>query len=573
MNRSRPALLVLSAILAVPTGAFSLVVLGAPTAAGPDPADFVHGHAADDRHLPAVRCAICHSNSDRASALRDDDDRPIAPYDLWQSSMMANSGRDPFWRAAVSAEILATPSKKGLIEEKCTRCHTPTIRPVAESPDGEVLAALAGHGESARLGRDGVTCTICHRIADRKLGTAASFTGRFELSDEPLIFGPHSAPMGMPMNRFTGFTPTFGAQITRSALCATCHTLTTETVDPSGEPTGHRHHEQTPYLEWRNSVYNDERTVTDSDARSCQDCHLPTTDVDGDEIETRIARNPGGRDFGFTRRRSPFGRHLLVGGNTLIPRMLRDEPSLGAQASTEAFDRTIAAARHQLQHDTARVTIGAIARDGDAVTIPVTIENLGGHKLPTGYPSRRVWLRVEVRDRTGTTRFLSGATDERGRLVGPDGEPLASESAGGPTLPHYEMIERPECVQIYETVMADPDGKPTTTLLRAAGHLKDNRLLPRGWSADGPHARETAPVGVGDDADFRDGRDTVRYRLDLPASGAPYRVEASALYLVLSPRHAAELFAFETPEVRTFEVLYRKTPDRGVRLATASAGF
>ena len=31
----------------------------------------------------------------------------------------------------------------------------------------------------------------------------------------------------------------------------------------------------------------------------------------------------------------------------------------------------------------------------------VVVENLGGHKLPTAYPSRRAWLHVIVRDRSG----------------------------------------------------------------------------------------------------------------------------------------------------------------------------
>ena len=39
-------------------------------------------------------------------------------------------------------------------------------------------------------------------------------------------------------------------------------------------------------------------------------------------------------------------------------------------------------------------------RDG-RLEAEISIENLAGHKLPTAYPSRRVWLHVTVRDGHG----------------------------------------------------------------------------------------------------------------------------------------------------------------------------
>ena len=46
------------------------------------------------------------------------------------------------------------------------------------------------------------------------------------------------------------------------------------------------------------------------------------------------------------------------------------------------------------------------------------MENLTGHKFPTGHPYRRAWLHVRVIDREGTTLFESGAVDDEGRIVG-----------------------------------------------------------------------------------------------------------------------------------------------------------
>ncbi len=518
-------------------------------------------------HLESSDCARCHSNSPFADALRDRDGRPIAPYDLWRGTMMANSGRDPFWRAVVSAEIAHTPSRKAFIEEKCTRCHTPMVRPVQESPAGQTLAVLDGEDPHARLARDGVGCTVCHRIASDRLGTPASFTGGFVLEKEAFIYGPHSAPIPGPMPMFTGYTPAFGQQISRSALCATCHTLITHALEPDGTDTGKVHHEQVPYLEWRNSIYNDEVDYPEPEAASCQACHLPTTDVDGDPIHTAIARNPRGGTFPFAEPRSPFGRHLLVGGNTLIPQILRDNRELGATAPDAAFDATIAAARDQLAHRTATLAIGAITRTDGVATFAVTVTNLAGHKLPTAYPSRRAWLRVVVRDAADRVVFRSGDFDAVGRIVDGDGAVLACERAGGPIQPHHRAIAREDQVQIYESVMGGVDGAPTFTLLRAAGFVKDNRLLPRGWESDGPHAADTRPVGVDGDDDFADGRDTVRYRIAV-GDAVPHTIEATLHYTVLSPRHAAELFEVDTPEVAAFAAVYRtadRTPERVAR--------
>ncbi len=52
--------------------------------------------------------------------------------------------------------------------------------------------------------------------------------------------------------------------------------------------------------------------------------------------------------------------------------------------------------------------------------IDVLVENLTGHKLPTAYPSRRVWLHVAIHDRNGLTVFESGALNPDGSIQGND---------------------------------------------------------------------------------------------------------------------------------------------------------
>src|SRR5690606_21447236 len=110
----------------------------------------------------------------------------------------------------------------------------------------------------------------------------------------------------------------------------------------------------------------------------------------------------------------------------------------------------------------------------------VRVENLAGHKLPTGYPSRRVWIEFTVRNAGGNVVFRSGALE-------PDGSILGNDNDRDPRLfeQHHSRISTPEQVQVYESIMAAPDGTVTTGLLTAVDYLKDNRLLPRGFDKAG----------------------------------------------------------------------------------------
>lgn len=488
--------------------------------------------------------------------MRDAAGQTVAPFDLWQSSMMAQSARDPYWRAVLSAEVAATPTQKAHIEEVCTRCHAPMATPVETSPSGQVLAFLQADAARVELGLDGVSCTVCHQMTDEGFGTDASFTGKFKLNAESLIYGPHAQPVTMPMQRHVEYTPTHGPHVMQSALCATCHTVITEAVTPDGTPTEQAFHEQTPYLEWRNSSFNDEVATPSPEARSCQSCHMPTTDDTGQPIATNLAHNPGGRDFPFLEPRQPYGRHTLVGGNAFMTRLLRDNAeALGISAPKAAFESSLTAIQKMLREQTARVTIGETTRQEQTLRIPVSIRNLCGHKFPTAYPSRRAWLQVSVYAADDTLVFASGRFNSQGQLLDSAGNVLASEFAGGPIQPHVDQIQSGDHVQVYETVMGNTEGQPTFYLLHGSKFLKDNRLLPKGWLAEHPDGPATQPAGTNRDLNFKAGTDQVLY--DVPVTGeGPYRIEVSLYFQSISPRHAAELFTNQTPEVSQFQKMY-----------------
>lgn len=527
-------------------------------------------------------CALCHASAKTAQAMRDARDRGVAPYDLWSGSMMANSAVDPYWRAAVSAETLATPSQKSLIEEVCTRCHAPMRDPAVgqatskhpapqsansgraasgalseNKPDEKLLAFLEPTSAHGKLASDGVSCTVCHQISPEGLGSDESFTGGFVLNKQSLIYGPHANPVTMPMQRHVGYTPTQSDHILTSAMCATCHTLITESHQPTGELNGGRLHEQSPYLEWRNSSFNNEVDSSRNTGRSCQNCHMPVTDVDGQAIATRLAHNPGGRDFPFLGPRQPFGRHTFAGGNSFMLALLRDNrKQLGIETSTSIFDSAIVEARKMLSTQTAKLEIELVQSTNATPTLEVAVKNLAGHKFPTAYPSRRAWLQVVARDATMKVVYSSGTFNKRGQLVDQQGVELASERAGGPVQPHYRVISRPGEVQIYESIMGDIAGEPTFTLLRGSQFIKDNRLLPQGWSSGHADAEATQPQGIDQDSDFVAGEDRVTYQL--PVAPGVYEVTVSLHFQSLSSRYIDELLRFDSPAINAFRDMYTK---------------
>lgn len=556
-------------------------VLGGAAATAEDPA-YAYEPIQEEDEAPgpgvstAEVCTRCHAGAETAQAMRDAKGRSVAPVDLWRSSMMANSARDPFWRAVVRAEMAATPNAAEAIAAKCLSCHAPLANQVGldDHGTGDPLHVLDCESELGELARDGVSCTICHGISPEGLGTPASYTAGFVINDQLALYGPHKDPITRPMEFHSGFTPTYGEHITSSAHCGSCHTLITDALSPAGEVVGTGFHEQTTYLEWRNSVFSDEgpdgQTLEEvpGTARSCQDCHTPTTDEDGRPIRTALAHNPGGFDFPFVQPRKPFGRHLFVGGNTFVLSLLRDHAEeLGVTAPREAFDATIEATREQLASRTARIGMKEVAApegvDG-VLAVEVEVTNLTGHKLPSGHPSRRMWLEVVAKTLEGDVVFSSGRWNERGLIVGPDGEALPTERADGPIEPHRDVVAAQDQVARFRGVMADAKGDPTFLLLRGDGWFVDDRLLPRGWSADHPDAAHTGPAGVEGDADFpqgkgsvSDGRDRVTYLVPAPA-GVELVIQARLVHQAVSPRYVADALRFEAPEIERFLAMERE---------------
>jgi hypothetical protein len=483
------------------------------------------------------RCVACHNGMATSSG------EDISIGVAWRPTMMANSGRDPYWQAGVRRETTDHPESRAAIEDECSTCHMPMARFESKlnGHEGTVFSHLRflPDDRGDELAADGVSCSLCHQIAKEKLGTRASFVGGFVIGapnaqGERLEFGPYAPDAGHARIMRTstgGFLPIQAEHIRQSELCATCHTLLTKALGPDGKEIGELP-EQVPYQEWLHSAYREKA--------SCQSCHMPV--VEQDAAITSVLGQP----------RPEVSRHVFVGGNFFLQRILnryRSELSVAAlpEELSAAAERTVT----HLQTQSASVSIGSVEVRGGRLEAEVSVENLGGHKLPTAYPSRRVWLHVVVRDSNNRTVFESGAVNATGLIQGNDNDedPLRFE-------PHYTEICNADQVQIYESIMGDSRGAVTTGLLNALHYLKDNRLLPKGFDKRTAGKDIAVVGGAFEDADFAGGGDRVRYSVKLGSAQGPFRIEAELCYQPVAYRWAMNLKRYDAEEPRRFTRYY-----------------
>jgi hypothetical protein len=171
-----------------------------------------------------------------------------------------------------------------------------------------------------------------------------------------------------------------------------------------------------------------------------------------------------------------------------------------------------------------------------------------------------------VQDAAGEVVFESGAANPDGSIVGNDNDadPLKYES-------HYQTITGPDQVQIYESIMRDSEGDVTTALLRGAGYLKDNRLLPSGFDKE-TALEDTAVRGQAiEDQDFVGGRDRVPHAIELGNAKGPFTVTVELLYQSVGYRWVQKMHRHEAPEPARFLNYYEAIPNLPVVVARVMA--
>jgi len=490
----------------------------------------------DSIHLfpTAKQCSGCHGYDSQMNAMVDWQGNDINVYDDWSTTMMANSAKDPFWRAKVSHEVLINPNHKLDLETKCTSCH---------APQGHFTALLRGSEhytiedmENDSIGLDGVSCGACHMKSADNLEHL--FSGEANYDTSGVIFGPYQTPFAAPMNSFVGFNPVFSEHINSSGICASCHTLFTESVDLEGEFTGESFVEQATYHEWINSDFDDDGSTP----QSCQSCHMP-------RLEDNIVISA---NYLFLQPRSPYALHDLIGSNIPMIKLIRDnKEELNIEAADEHFEETISKTLALLQQKSLDIELTLGEMKEDSVSFDLKLTNKAGHKFPSGYPSRRVFVEFVVTMEFGDTLFSSGVLDEDYRLPGHDDN----------FEPHHNMISDENQVQIYEYILEDVNGDVTTILEQAYQGIKDNRLPPKGFTTDHSVYDTTQIYGRAlNDANFNhqdnqegSGSDLLSYRIPLKGYQGLIDVSAKVYYQALPPRWLTSMFEVQSAEIDTFK--------------------
>ncbi|MDZ4750018.1 MAG: T9SS type A sorting domain-containing protein [Flavobacteriales bacterium] len=483
-------------------------------------------------------CDNCHGFDPNGIASTDLEGGDVNVVDDWRSSMMANSARDPFWRAKVSHEVFVNPAHQVELESTCTRCHAPMGNYAASINGAEHYSMAEMLLDSVAL--DGVSCLACHQQSPYM---PFGHSGFMHFSSAAIAYGPYEDPLVTPMFLGSGYLPEYGAHMSQSELCGTCHSLITSTVDLEGNPTGEEFVEQATWHEWLNSAYPQMET-------SCQDCHMPTLGDQGIILAKGSDTPP----------RSPFSLHSFSGGNAFMLGVLRDNvENLSLTASPEQFESSRLAAVQNLQQNSLQMMFTEEERNEDTLSLELLLTNIAGHKLPSGYPSRRMVVQVTMYDSLGQELWSSGNFDDEFYVIGQD----------SPYEPHHQVIRDEDEVQIYEMVMGDVNGNMTTLLERGDSHLKDNRLVPLGFSYSN-EMYDTTEVVLGiTDPDFNynpnegSGTDKIRYHIPLNGYSGSLNVSASVYFQSIPPVWLEEMFATETPEINEFQAMYDeadKTP-------------
>jgi hypothetical protein len=477
------------------------------------------------------RCLACHNGLTSAAG------ENVSIGLDWRTSLMGNSSRDPYWQASVRRETIDHSVAGPSIEDECSVCHMPISRYQAKlaGRQGTVLNHLPMHVGHDREALDGVSCSVCHQITPENLGKSESFNGQFVIagpdqSGAHAEYGPFDIDTGLMQvmrSSTDGYQPTRGDQVRTSELCASCHTLITKALAPDGSVVGSLP-EQVPYQEWLHSEYRDQR--------SCQSCHMP-----GVQGLAPISRVLGSG-------REGVARHEFVAANFMMQRVFSTHhDELAVTASSEEFAAAAERTVKYLQSQAAKLSVTTPRVISKRLQGEIAVENMGGHKLPTGYPSRRAWLHISVRDSAHRVIFESGALNADGSIQGNanDADPARYE-------PHYSEIREPDQVQIYESILQDSHGAVTTGLLSAVGYVKENRLLPHGFEK----TTATAEIAVHGDAltdqGFTDHGQHLHYSVDVGDATGPFEIQVELLYQPIGYRWAKNLQSFDTVETRRF---------------------
>lgn len=327
-----------------------------------------------------------------------------------------------------------------------------------------------------------------------------------------------------------------------------------------------------------------------------------------------------------------FARHQLQGLNVSLLEMFRQfmegyksngstmlaNQVLGVRqndymSGLDDLANAVDAFEEQAKSATADVALSRVTVSNQRLIAEVMVTNKTGHRLPSGVGFRRAFLELRVIDNSnGQPVWCSGCTNELGVImdgggsqskrlpselfdVYADGSKPANHDYPVPCnanylpginpqyyQPHFYWdlnkdtgvaITRQDQVQIYEELNLNNQCALTTSFIRRDYQLKDNRLLPYGWTSTGPlrpdktpyipaeFLEQTHPVQVGQDPAYADGSGTNVVRYEVPLNGlnpSNLTVTATLYYQSIPPYYLNDRFR-QAPDQPATQRLYYLT--------------
>ncbi len=323
-----------------------------------------------------------------------------------------------------------------------------------------------------------------------------------------------------------------------------------------------------------------------------------------------------------------FARHQLQGLNVSLLEIFRQYMSgynsngsmmqanqiLGVRqmdymSGMDDLSTAIDAFVEQAQSATADVALSPVTVSNQKLIADVMVTNKTGHRLPSGVGFRRAFLELRVvNNTTGQIVWCSGCTNELGVITAGGGsqskrlpselfdvyadgskpadhdypKPCDNNYLKGVNPQYYQQhyywdleketgvpITRQDQVQIYEELNLNNQCALTTSFIRRDYQLKDNRLLPFGWTSHGPlrpdktpvipeaFLEQTHPIQVGQDPAYADGSgaNIVRYEIPLGMNPKNLTVTATLYYQSIPPYYLNDRFK-QAPDQPATQRLY-----------------
>jgi hypothetical protein len=425
--------------------------------------------------LEPALCASCHALLNTY--------KWEASWSNWLGSMVAQSARDPLFRASLAIAEQDAPA----LGDLCLRCHAPEAYESARTLD-------TGGGQLTAVDRQGIHCDFCHRNVDPLYRPGVSppedAAILLSLADPPSGYGNAgfvSDPDAAKRGPLTDALPSHQVHVSpfhhTGNACGLCH----DSGNPLFERTGPgdyalgtmntQHSDRDlagmfplgrTFSEWALSEYATSGVYApqfagnkpDGIVSTCQDCHMKDVTARGASQPDVVIRND-------------WPLHDFAGANTFIPTILQgfygsevDAQALGVVAGRSAAMLRLAA---------------TLALTPQPWGLDVRVTNECGHKLPTGTEGRRMWLYVTAVDGSGAKVFESGAYDAATAVLTRDAQVRIWEYAPGlsPAMAGQTgLVAGPS----FHTALND------TVYL-------DNRIPPRGFTNAAFEAAQAGPVG------------------------------------------------------------------------------